>query len=83
MGRHPFTEVSGKLHNYVRLTSLVAKFTSNKIMVLEVTIYIVPDFYIEQRRTLDEHKKDNHCCILGIIFSSNYAQVLKGDSFTT
>jgi hypothetical protein len=48
MGRHPFNKVSEKVHNSVRLTSLVAEVTSNKIMVLEVTIYIVPDFSIEK-----------------------------------
>jgi hypothetical protein len=76
-------EVSGKVYNYVQLTSLVAEVTYNKIMVLEVTIYIVPDFSIEQGQTMDAHKKDSHCCILGIMFPSDHTQILKGDSFTT
>jgi hypothetical protein len=75
MGRHPFNEESEKVHNSVRLTSLVEEVTSNKIMVLEVTIYIVPDFSIEQGGTLDAHKKDTHCFILGIMFPSGHAQI--------
>jgi hypothetical protein len=78
MGRHPFNEASGKVHNYVRLTSLVAEVTSNKIKVIGVTIYIVPDLSIEQG-TLDAHKKETHCCILGIMFQSEHANLLKGD----
>jgi hypothetical protein len=83
MGRHSFNQVSEKAHSSVRITSLVAEFTSNKIMVLEVTIDIVPEFYIEQGRTLDANKKDTHCCILGIMFPSDHAHLLKGYSFTT
>jgi hypothetical protein len=72
-----------EVHNFVWLTSLVAEVTSNKRMVIEVAIYIVPDFYIEQGQMLDAHKNDTHFCILGIIFPSNHVQLFKGDSFTT